>query len=89
VSRSLFRDVIQHGTIATYGGYIRLPDIDSDAMLAFFRAVLEDIRIGGFGARFATPFRASRAPVATAPKGSVDRGWGGPAADRSGDASRS
>ncbi|MDN5750783.1 MAG: NAD(P)-binding domain-containing protein, partial [Pseudonocardia sp.] len=41
-----YRSVANHGMTAAFGGFIRLPDVDAEAMLASFRAPLEDVRSG-------------------------------------------
>ncbi|MGH9103440.1 MAG: NAD(P)-binding domain-containing protein [Acidimicrobiales bacterium] len=46
-----FRSVNGHGAVAAYGGFLRTLELDSDAMRQHFRAVLEDIRSGGFARR--------------------------------------
>jgi ketol-acid reductoisomerase len=46
-----YRSVGDHGVTAQYGGYLRTLDLDSEAMRRQFRAVLDDIRSGGFARR--------------------------------------
>jgi ketol-acid reductoisomerase len=46
-----YRSVGDHGVTAQYGGYLRTLDLDSDTMRQQFRAVLDDIRTGGFARR--------------------------------------
>lgn len=46
-----FRSVNGHGAVATYGGFVRTLEMDAEAMRKHFRAVLEDIRSGGFARR--------------------------------------
>ena len=41
-----------HGAVAQYGGFIRTLELDRAEMDRMFRAVLEDIRSGGFARRF-------------------------------------
>ena len=47
-----FRASEDHGPTAVFGGMVRTLEIDREAMAARFRAVLEDIRSGGFARRF-------------------------------------
>jgi ketol-acid reductoisomerase len=44
--------LLNHGITALYGGYIRTGEVDNAHMEAMFRSVIEDIRSGGFAARF-------------------------------------
>ena len=46
------RSVAGHGLTAAYGGFLRTAELDRDAMSGWFRAVLDDIRGGGFARRF-------------------------------------
>jgi ketol-acid reductoisomerase len=50
--RGFYRAVAEHGATAQFGGYLRTLELDSDTMRRQFRAVLEDIRSGGFARRF-------------------------------------
>jgi len=47
-----FRASEDHGPTAVFGGLTRTLEMDREAMAASFRAVLEDIRSGGFARRF-------------------------------------
>jgi ketol-acid reductoisomerase len=47
-----FKAVRLHGHSATFGGFARLGDIDSDGMKRLFAATLDDITSGGFADRF-------------------------------------
>ncbi len=47
-----FESVGWHGVVAQYGGFLRTMELDRGAMTAMFSSVLEDIRSGGFAARF-------------------------------------
>jgi ketol-acid reductoisomerase len=47
-----FESVGWHGAVAQYGGFTRTMEIDRAAMAEMFSAVLDDIRSGGFAARF-------------------------------------
>jgi ketol-acid reductoisomerase len=47
-----FPGVSLHGHSAAFGGFLRLADIDQEAMRERFGAALEDIRSGGFARRF-------------------------------------
>jgi ketol-acid reductoisomerase len=47
-----FRASESHGSTAVFGGITRTLEMDHAAMAASFRAVLEDIRSGGFARRF-------------------------------------
>jgi ketol-acid reductoisomerase len=49
--RGFYRSVGDHGVTAQYGGYLRTLDLDGEAMRRQFRAVLADIRGGGFARR--------------------------------------
>jgi ketol-acid reductoisomerase len=49
--RGFYRSVADHGVTAQYGGYLRTLDLDGEAMRSQFRAVLDDIRAGGFARR--------------------------------------
>lgn len=43
-----YRSVNGHGAVATYGGFVRTLEVDVDAMRSHFRAVIDDLRSGGF-----------------------------------------
>ena len=47
-----FRSSEDHGPTAVFGGLTRTLEMDRGAMLTSFRAILEDIRSGGFARRF-------------------------------------
>jgi ketol-acid reductoisomerase len=47
-----FRASEDHGPTAVFGGLTRTLEMDREAMLTSFRAILEDIRSGGFARRF-------------------------------------
>jgi ketol-acid reductoisomerase len=47
-----FRASADHGPTALFGGMTRILEVDRDAMADRFRAILEDIRSGGFARRF-------------------------------------
>lgn len=47
-----FGGVRLHGHAAAFGGFLRMGDLDTDEMKRRFERVLEDIRSGGFAARF-------------------------------------
>ena len=47
-----FRSSGDHGPTAVFGGILRTLEMDRDAMLTAFRAILEDIKTGGFARRF-------------------------------------
>jgi ketol-acid reductoisomerase len=47
-----FRSSEDHGPTAVFGGMIRTLEMDREAIMAGFRATLEDIRSGGFARRF-------------------------------------
>lgn len=47
-----YRSVTAHGLTAEFGGYLRTLEIDQAAMRAHFVSVLEDVRDGGFAAKF-------------------------------------
>lgn len=47
-----FRASADHGPTALFGGMTRILEVDRDAMADRFRAILEDIRNGGFARRF-------------------------------------
>jgi ketol-acid reductoisomerase len=49
--RGFYRAVGDHGVTAQYGGYLRTLELDAEAMRDQFRAVLADIRSGGFARR--------------------------------------
>jgi ketol-acid reductoisomerase len=49
--RGFYRSVGDHGVTAQYGGFLRTLDLDGEAMRRQFRAVLDDIRSGGFARR--------------------------------------
>jgi ketol-acid reductoisomerase len=49
--RGFYRAVGDHGVTAQYGGYLRTLELDAEAMRDQFRAVLDDIRSGGFARR--------------------------------------
>jgi ketol-acid reductoisomerase len=48
----LFRASEDHGPTAVFGGLIRTLELDRESMASRFRAVLDDIRSGGFARRF-------------------------------------
>ena len=50
--RGFYRAVAEHGATAQYGGYLRTLELDTEAMRSRFVAVLDDIRSGGFAAKF-------------------------------------
>lgn len=50
--QGFFRGVRLHGHAASFGGFVRMGDIDADAMKARFRSTLEDITSGRFANRF-------------------------------------
>jgi ketol-acid reductoisomerase len=50
--RGFYRAVVEHGATAQYGGYLRTLDLDTMSMRTRFAAVLDDIRSGGFAAKF-------------------------------------
>jgi ketol-acid reductoisomerase len=43
-----YKSVNWHGAVAQYGGFVRTLELDGDAMRSHFKAVLDDIRSGGF-----------------------------------------
>jgi ketol-acid reductoisomerase len=47
-----FRSSEDHGPTAVFGGLTRTLEMDREAMMTSFRAILEDIRSGGFARRF-------------------------------------
>jgi ketol-acid reductoisomerase len=47
-----FRSSEDHGPTAVFGGVTRTLEMDREAMMASFRAILEDIKTGGFARRF-------------------------------------
>ena len=47
-----FKASEEHGPTAVFGGLLRTLELDQEAMAGRFRAVLEDIRSGGFARRF-------------------------------------
>lgn len=47
-----FRGVRAHGHSASFGGFVRMSDVDMDAMKETFAATLEDIQNGKFATRF-------------------------------------
>lgn len=47
-----FGSLLNHGLTALYGGFIRTGEVDNQGMERVFRAVLDDIRSGGFARRF-------------------------------------
>lgn len=47
-----FRSSEDHGPTAVFGGITRTLEMDREAMMTSFRAILEDIRGGGFARRF-------------------------------------
>jgi ketol-acid reductoisomerase len=47
-----FRSSEDHGPTAVFGGMTRTLEMDREAMMASFRAILEDIKTGGFARRF-------------------------------------
>jgi ketol-acid reductoisomerase len=47
-----FRSSGDHGPTAVFGGILRTLEMDREAMMASFRATLEDIKTGGFARRF-------------------------------------
>ena len=47
-----FRASEDHGPTAVFGGITRTLEMDREAMMTSFRAILEDIRSGGFARRF-------------------------------------
>ena len=47
-----FRSSEDHGPTAVFGGMIRTLEMDRDAIMTSFRAILEDIKNGGFARRF-------------------------------------
>lgn len=47
-----FAGVRLHGHAASYGGFLRMGDLDTEEIKARFAAVLEDITSGGFAAKF-------------------------------------
>lgn len=49
--KGFFPAVAQHGLTATFGGFLRTSEIDTEGMRRFFRHVLDDISTGGFAAR--------------------------------------
>lgn len=49
--KGFFPAVAHHGLTATFGGFLRTLDIDTEAMDDYFRSVLEDITNGGFADR--------------------------------------
>lgn len=49
--RGFFAAVADHGLTATFGGFLRTLDIDTEEMDGFFGSVLEDISTGGFASR--------------------------------------
>jgi ketol-acid reductoisomerase len=50
--RGFYRAVVEHGATAQYGGYLRTLDLDTESIRKRFVAVLDDIRSGGFAAKF-------------------------------------
>lgn len=48
----LFRASEEHGPTAVFGGLVRTLEIDREAIVTRFRAVLDDIRTGAFARRF-------------------------------------
>jgi ketol-acid reductoisomerase len=50
--RGFFRGSEDHGPTALFGGITRTLEVDREAMATSFRAILEDIRSGGFARRF-------------------------------------
>jgi ketol-acid reductoisomerase len=51
-SKGFFPSVTQHGLTATYGGFIRMSELDVAALRAAFSATLKHIRDGKFAAQF-------------------------------------
>lgn len=49
-AQGFYRSATWHGLAAQYGGYLRFGDVDVDEMDRAFRAIIEDIRAGGFAA---------------------------------------
>src|SRR6266478_10121046 len=49
---TLFRSSEDHGPTAVFGGMIRTLEMDREAITTSFRAILEDIKSGGFARRF-------------------------------------
>ena len=47
-----FRASEEHGPTAVFGGLMRTMELDREALADRFRAILEDIRSGGFASRF-------------------------------------
>jgi ketol-acid reductoisomerase len=47
-----FGSLGHHGLTALYGGFIRTGEVDNQGMERLYRAVADDIRSGGFAARF-------------------------------------
>jgi ketol-acid reductoisomerase len=68
-----FESVTWHGAVAQYGGFIRTLEIDRGGMDTLFRNVLEDIRSGGFAARFQEE-RAAGNPTLAAIEGVIAGG---------------
>lgn len=49
--KGFFSAVAQHGFAATYGGFLRTLEIDTQSMKQTFKSILDDIVTGGFAAR--------------------------------------
>jgi len=60
-----YRSVNGHGAVATYGGFLRTLEVDVEAMRSHFRAIIEDLKNGGFARRLQEEHAAGYPTLAT------------------------